>query len=421
VFFRPGALVDSTRWSRCALSKFGSVAVDASTCSGRVIWDDSLLDYDFGPLHPMAPVRLDLTIRLCRELGLLQGPELAPVPDADDALLGLVHTAEYVEAVRAAAASPESFSGAFGLGTPDVPAFRDMHLASSRVVTATVEAARAVWRGDVSHALSPAGGLHHAMPDHASGFCVYNDVAVAIRWLLDQGAERVAYVDVDVHHGDGVQAVFWDDPRVLTISVHEGPRWLFPGTGWPSEIGGVGAEGTAVNLALPPGTGDDAWLRAIHSTVPHLLHAFGPDVLVSQHGCDTHFLDPLAHLAVSLDGQRMAAQALHGWAHQYAGGRWLPAGGGGYAIVDVVPRCWAHLAAIATGRPLDPSTAVPEGWREYVLERLDAVAPFHLTDGRTPQITDWSRGYDPADEVDQAILATRRSVFPWHGLDPDRD
>ena len=392
-----------------------------SVGAGRVVWDDSLLDYDFGPMHPMAPVRLDLTIRLARALGVFDHVGLLPVPPADDDLLSLVHTGEYVAAVQAAAERPDAVNGPHGLGTPDVPAFRDMHHASSRVVTATVEAARSVWTGTADHAVSPSGGLHHAMPDHASGFCVYNDVAVAIRWLLDQGAERVAYVDVDVHHGDGVQAVFWDDPRVLTLSIHDGPQWLFPGTGFPTEVGGPGAEGTAVNVAVPPGTGDEGWLRALHSTVPHLLAAFRPDVLVSQHGCDTHFLDPLAHLSVSLDGQRMAAQAVHVWAHEFAGGRWVATGGGGYAVVDVVPRAWTHLMAEAAGWPLAPSTEVPQGWREYVLERLSAVAPFHLTDGRDPVVTDWSTGYNPGDRLDQAVLATRRAVFPWHGLDPDRD
>ncbi len=397
------------------------VGVSESAGAGRVVWDDSLLDYDFGPMHPMAPVRLDLTVRLAREFGVLDESTLIRAPEADDTLLSLVHTREYVDAVRAAAGAPETFNGAYGLGTADVPAFPDMHHVSSRVVTATTAAARAVWLGDADHAVSPAGGLHHAMPDHASGFCVYNDVAVAIRWLLDQGAERVAYVDVDVHHGDGVQAVYWNDPRVLTISVHEGPRWLFPGTGWPTEIGGIGAEGTAVNVALPPGTGDEGWLRAIHSTVPHLLAAFGPDVVVSQHGCDSHFLDPLAHLAVSLDGQRLAAEAVHDWAHAFAAGRWVAAGGGGYAVVDVVPRIWTHLMAIATGRPIPPASEIPPGWREYVLERLGAVAPFHMTDGRSPMVTDWAKGYDPGDDLDQTILATRRAVFPWHGLDPERD
>ena len=216
-----------------------------------------------------------------------------------------------------------------------------------------------MWSGTSAHGINIAGGLHHAMPDRASGFCVYNDPAMAIAWLLEQGAQRIAYVDVDVHHGDGVQEVFWDDPRVLTISLHETGAALFPGTGFPTEIGGPGAEGSAVNVALPPGTGDAGWLRAFHAIVPPLLKAFEPVVLVSQQGCDSHAEDPLAHLALSVDGQRASYLALHDLAHSCADGRWLATGGGGYALVDVVPRAWTHLLAIASGRPLDPETAVP--------------------------------------------------------------
>jgi acetoin utilization protein AcuC len=394
------------------------MVVPPGPCRATVVWDDSLLAYDFGPLHPMAPVRLDLTMRLARDLGVLDQLELVDAPAASDALLALVHDADYVAAVRAAGAGVGGADHAFGLGTPDVPVFADMHEVSSRVVAATTQAARGVLSGACDHAVSPAGGLHHAMPAHASGFCVYNDIAVAIRWLLGHGVDRIAYVDVDVHHGDGVEAVFWDDPRVLTISLHESPSTLFPGTGWAQDVGGTGAEGCAVNVALPPGTGDDAWLRAIVSVVPELLEVFSPQVLVTQHGCDTHFLDPLAHLAVSVDGQRTAAALLHQWAHRFAGGRWVATGGGGYAVVDVVPRAWTHLMAEAAGAPIHPETAVPVGWREYVAERLQQVAPLRMTDGDRPVVRDLASGYDPADPVDQAILATRRAVFPHHGLDP---
>ena len=213
------------------------------------------------------------------------------------------------------------------------------------------------------------------MPDRASGFCVYNDVAVGIRWLLDQGAERVAYVDVDVHHGDGVEAIFWDDPRVLTISLHETGQILFPGTGFSGDVGGEGAEGSAVNVALPPGTGDAGWLRAFHAVVPDLVREFAPDVLVTQHGCDSHAEDPLAHLMLSVDGQRAAYVALHELAHEVAGGRWVATGGGGYALVDVVPRAWSHLLGVVSGAPLDPETRTPEAWRAYVRERLGVDAP----------------------------------------------
>jgi acetoin utilization protein AcuC len=144
-------------------------------------------------------------------------------------------------------------------------------------------------------------------------------------------------------------------------------------------------------------------------------------VLVSQHGCDSHALDPLAHLALSVDGQRLAAEALHRWSHDYADARWVATGGGGYAVVDVVPRTWTLLMAELAGRPVPPDTAVPESWRSYVAERFGRVAPLRMTDGADPAVKDWSTGYDPADPVDRAILATRRAVFPHHGLDPERD
>ena len=215
------------------------------------------------------------------------------------------------------------------------------------------------------------------MPDKASGFCIYNDVAVGITQLLADGAERVAYVDIDVHHGDGVEKVFWDDPRVLTISLHETGQMLFPGTGFPSDTGGPGAEGTAVNVALPPGTADAGWLRAFHAVVPPILREFSPQVLVTQHGCDSHMNDPLAHMMLSVDGQRAAYLALHELAHEVADGRWVVTGGGGYSVVDVVPRAWTHLLAIVAGAPIDPEQPTPPAWRAYVEEVLgrDRAAP----------------------------------------------
>jgi acetoin utilization protein AcuC len=293
-----------------------------------------------------------------------------------------------------------------------------MHLASAHVVGASLEACRQVWSGESLHSVNIAGGLHHAMPDRASGFCIYNDVAVGITQLLADGAERVAYVDIDVHHGDGVEKIFWDDPRVLTISLHETGQMLFPGTGFPTDTGGEGAEGSAVNVALPPGTADAGWLRAFHAVVPPLLREFRPDVLVTQHGCDSHMNDPLAHMMLSVDGQRAAYVALHELAHEVAGGRWVVTGGGGYSVVDVVPRAWTHLIAIAAGHPLEPTLATPPAWRAYVEEVLGATAPHRMTDGRTPAYRDWSAGYDPDAWLDRAIHATRMEIFPLHGLDP---
>ncbi|MFI0735699.1 acetoin utilization protein AcuC [Streptomyces sp. NPDC021225] len=389
--------------------------------SGRaqLMWDEGLTGYDFGAGHPMAPVRLALTMRLVEAFGLDRAVEVVAAKPAGESTLRLVHRQDYIEAVRRVSADPASADGSYGLGTVDDPAFAGMHEASALIAGQSVAAAESVWRGEVLHAVNFSGGLHHAMPGAASGFCVYNDAALAIARLLEMGAERVAYVDVDVHHGDGVQAAFWDDPRVLTISLHEHPRTLFPQTGWPEETGGDRAPGGAVNVALPAGTGDAGWLRAYHAVVPELLAAFRPQVLVTQHGTDTHVEDPLAHLAVTVDAQRAVAESCHDLAHEHADGRWLALGGGGYAVVDVVPRTWTHLVAIAAGRPVAPEAEVPEDWRHEVYRRTRQSAPWRMTDGRQPQWRDFGEwGYDPGDRLDQAILATRRAVFPHHGLLP---
>ena len=387
-----------------------------------VVWDDRLAEYDFGPGHPLAPVRVQLAMRLAAEFGLFKPDHvqiLGPVEPADEQAILRVHEAEYVAAVRRASSDPHFYDAARGLGTDDDPVFANMHTAASRVAAATLMAARAVHSGDVEHAVNLAGGLHHALPGAAEGFCVYNDIAVGIAWLLDQGVERVAYVDIDVHHGDGVQAMFWDDPRVMTISLHESPKSLFPGSGLPADIGGTGALGSAVNVALPAGTGDQGWLRALHGIVPDLLGAFAPQVLVTQHGVDTHFEDPLAHLLVTLDGQRMAFEALHRWAHRYAGGKWVAVGGGGYEWVNVVPRAWTHLIAELSGRPIDPETAIPDGFHEFVLEALGRQAPGRMTDGRQPWPRPFDQGFDPGDGVDAAVMDTRNAVYPHWGLTPE--
>ncbi len=388
------------------------------TCRASVVHDDSLTAYDFGPTHPMNPIRVDLTISLAEHLGVLEHLVRVPAPDATEDDLETVHDAALIEAVMSASRDPSRGDPRFGLGSEDNPTFRDMHQASRHVVGASIEAARQVWTGQVDHAANISGGLHHAMPDRVSGFCVYNDVAVAIRWLLANGASKVAYVDVDVHHGDGVESIFYDDPRVLTISLHETGQMLFPGTGFPADAGGPEALGSAVNVALPPGTADAGWLRAFHAVVPPLLREFAPDVLVTQQGCDSHRDDPLAHLALSLDGQRASYHALHDLAHEVASGRWVAFGGGGYAVVDVVPRAWTHLLSVVSGNPLAADLDTPAGWRELVLERFGTPAPSRMTDGRNPAYRDWSQGYDPDTWLDRAIQATRESAFPYNGLDP---
>lgn len=389
-----------------------------------LIWDEALKAYDFGPGHPLAPVRAQLAMRLARDFGLLDAPALhleTPVVAASLDEIAAVHDPAYIDAVQRASHDPRAVDLGRGLGTADDPVFDGMHDAASLVAGATLAAARAVHSGRVEHAINIAGGLHHAMPGQAAGFCVYNDIGVAIAWLLAQGVQRIAYVDVDVHHGDGVQAMFYDDPRVLTISIHESPLTLFPGTGFPEESGGPNAPGSAVNVALPAGTGDQGWLRAFHAVVPQVLEAFRPQVIVSQHGCDTHVDDPLAHLALTMDGQRSSYESIHRWAHRYAAGRWIAVGGGGYEWVDVVPRAWTHLIAEAAGTPIAPETPTPESFRAFVTESMGRPGPARMTDGRTPWAKPFDQGVDPSDPIDAAVLATRAAVFPSFGLDVDPD
>lgn len=388
-------------------------------CSGpaSVVFDPALTEYNFGPSHPMSPIRVDLTMRLADQLGVLAGLTVVPAPVADNELIATVHTQGLIDCVtRLGTEGGEDEP--HGLGSDDNPVFKDMHIAAAHVVGGTVEACRQVLSGDSLHSANIVGGLHHAMADRSSGFCVYNDIAVGIQYLLDNGVERVAYVDVDVHHGDGVEKIFYDDPRVLTISLHETGQMLFPGTGFPQDSGGAGAAGTAVNVALPPGTADGGWLRAFHAVVPPLLREWKPQVLVTQHGCDSHMEDPLAHLMLSVDGQRAAYLALHDLAHELCDGKWVVTGGGGYALVEVVPRAWTHLLAIVAGKPLAPATETPAAWRAHVQETLGRTAPHRLTDGRNPAYRDWAGGYDPETWLDRAIMATRTEIFPLHGLDP---
>ncbi|HEY5882119.1 MAG TPA: acetoin utilization protein AcuC [Nakamurella sp.] len=383
-----------------------------------VVWDRRMLGYDLGGHHPLHPLRWDLTWALAGELGVLDAYDVLVPNQADDQALGWVHTPGYIAAVRAAS-SAVPMSVGHGLGTDDNPIFPGMHDNAALIAGGSIDAARAIAHGEVDRAVNFCGGLHHAMPDHASGFCVYNDAALGIRAMLDAGVRRVAYVDVDAHHGDGVQAAFYDDPRVLTISLHESPLSLFPGTGWPAELGVGAAQGTAVNLPLPAGTGDAAWLRAFHAVVPGLLRAFRPEVLVTQQGADGHREDPLADLMLTVDGQRTTYLALRELAREITGGRWLALGGGGYSPVRVVPRAWTHLLAIVADKDLDPGTPLPPDWLARAAEaRPDVPLPIDMSEGEPGVIVHEPWAGHQEMPVDRAILQTREAVYPLHGLDP---
>lgn len=348
-----------------------------------LIWGDDALNYDFGPDHPLKPIRVVLTVDLIRSCGLDKAPGAVTLPRApfgtDDVLM--LHSEPYVEAVMRQSADPDPYRDtAFGLGLGDNPVFAGMHEASLEVCGASVAAADAVWSGRVDHAFNPAGGLHHAMPSRAAGFCVYDDPAFAIDHLLRNGARRVAYIDIDTHHGDGVQAMFYDDPRVLTVSLHESGRYLFPGTGFCDEVGVGDARGTSLNLPLSPSTDGQVYLDAFDAIVPAAIDAFAPEVLVTQLGCDTHVTDPLAHLALTLDDYHVLAERLHRLAHEHTKGRWVAVGGGGYQIASVVPRAWTVYFAEQVGE--DVPHELPWDWLCRAEEATGVRPPATFLDGK---------------------------------------
>ena len=338
--------------------------------SVRLVWGESFMDYRLSEDHPLQPIRVKLAVELISATGLAEFCEVVEPRQASDAELELSHSRAYIDLVKDLSAEdsvhqvPMQVVIEGGFGTPDNPVAEGMHAACAEVVGGSLVAAESVHSGAALHAFNPAGGLHHAKRSRASGFCVYNDVAVSCAWLKARG-HRVACVDVDVHHGDGTEEIFYSDPDVLTISLHESGRYLFPGTGEAADVGAGAGRGFAANVPLQPYTWDQPWLAAFDAVVPDLLRDFRPTVLVTQDGCDTHVLDPLAHLQCSTRIWPAIGRRFHELAHELCDGRWVALGGGGYAIREVVPRAWTLLFAEMVERPdlatdlLDPEPFPP--------------------------------------------------------------
>jgi acetoin utilization protein AcuC len=338
-----------------------------------------------GPDHPFKAVRLPLTRSLLEHAGLLEEREVVAPARMDERLLAQVHDAAYVEAVKTAgrgATLDDPWS--YGLGTADNPIVVGMDRAALRICDATVTAADLVARGDALRAASFSGGLHHAHAGRASGFCLFNDLALAIEWMTSRYALRVAYLDIDAHHGDGVQAAFYERADVLTVSLHESGRYLFPGTGFEDEIGRGAGAGACVNLPLDPGTRDASYLEVFDLVVPAALEAFGPDVIVLQAGADTHRRDPLAHLELSLAGMDAVYERVVALADRFTHGRLVATGGGGYDTYRTVPRAWALLWCRLAGRSLP--RVLPQTWRDAWHDRLPEPLPERSFDEReTPE------------------------------------
>lgn len=345
---------------------------------------DKFKKYNFGKFHPLKPERVLLTWELIKGLRLHEHENcvVAEPVMATDGQIGILHDKDYIEFIKKVTREQQKQKISdktiveglkYNLGPGDNPIFPFMHEGSAIVVGGTMVAINTVFEDNgITKAFNAAGGLHHAMAGQASGFCIYNDPAIGILSLLEKHAGddlRVMYIDVDAHHGDGVQAAFYDNPNVLTVSIHESGKYLFPGTGFPDEIGVDAGEGYSINVPLPPFTFDDTYLDILDELLPDLVKAFSPDLIVSQNGVDTHCLDPLTNLGLTTRGHKGIFQRINDLSDKHCHGKLVAIGGGGYNL-SVVPRSWTMLFAELLG-VLDE---LPEEIPRDLLESLNVTA-----------------------------------------------
>ena len=343
-----------------------------------LLYSERLLDYNLGPFHPLRPVRVKLTHDLIQSKGLLDEDEVKitlPRVASEEEIL-LFHEKEYVRLVQKYS---ERGSGLLDAG--DTPAFKGCFEATNLVVGASVEACDKIMSGKFSHAFNPSGGLHHAHPERASGFCIFNDPAISVNYLKTKyKIRRLVYMDIDAHHGDGVMYGYYSDPSLLDIDFHENGKYIFPGTGFPDEIGEKEAKGLKLNIPLLPGTGDEAYLKAFHKIVPDIIRRFRPEIILVQCGADGHADDRLAHLRLTTNTYEEVVSEMHNLAHELCEGRFLLFGGGGYTLANV-PRVWTVAFATLAGKKLD--NEIPERWSREFRELTGEDPPSALHDRPT--------------------------------------
>ncbi len=335
--------------------------------------------YELSADHPFKPVRLELTRTLLEACGLLTEANIVtPEPFTEKQLLTL-HDSAFVAAVAAASrGEPVTDALRYGLGTPDNPVSLGLHDAILRICGASLTAVRLVASGRFTRALNLSGGLHHAGHAKMSGFCTYNDIALAVHEAVTRYGLRVAYLDLDAHHGDGVQEFFYTSGEVLTLSVHESGRYLFPGSGFTYEVGQGAGRGLSVNLPLEPFTEAASYLEVLETVLPKALGAFRPDLIVLQAGADMHRYDPLTDLHLSVQGIAESYALVSHLADEFCGGRLVATGGGGYDPYRTVPRVWASLWGALSAQTL-PET-VPAAWRRRWEDALGVTLPETFAD-----------------------------------------
>ncbi|MDQ0208151.1 acetoin utilization protein AcuC [Alkalicoccobacillus murimartini] len=346
--------------------------------------------YQFHEKHPFNPLRLELTKDLLEACGSLEDGHVLPPRKATNEEIALVHDQAFIDAVQMAGSKQLSAEKArsYGLGTDDTPFFKGMHDAASFLVGGTLTAVDAVMSGSVSHALHLGGGLHHGFKGKASGFCIYNDSSIAIEYIKQKYKARVMYIDTDAHHGDGVQWSFYDDPDVFTLSIHETGRYLFPGTGSVTEKGAGEGYGFKLNIPLEAFTEDDSFLESYETAFREAIEFFKPDVILTQNGADSHYLDPLTHLHTSLKSFQSIPKLAHELAHTYCEGRWIAVGGGGYDHWRVVPRAWASIWLEMTNQTHISQLPIPSSWIDQWQEKADVPLPYSWGDpaGMLPEV-----------------------------------
>ena len=339
-----------------------------------LIYTEEFQKYNFGPEHPLRPLRLQLTYSLMKKLNLLNNKVLEILSPrlATKQELSRVHSKKYIEIVEQLSIDPnnkEIQPFIYGLGPGDNPIFRGMYEASSLICGASISAADKVWNDpDFPIVFNPAGGLHHAQKSKASGFCIFNDIAVAIQHLKTLKKDiRIAYLDIDCHHGDGVQWLFYHDPNVLKISYHESGKYLFPGSGNINETGEGQGIGHTINFPLLPDTNNKMFLKLFRKTTPNILETYAPDILFTQLGVDTYYQDPLTQMGFSLSVYRDIAQTIKTCAKDYCNDKWVAFGGGGY-LLTVVPRAWSLF--LAKMLEVELENKLPDSWIKEVKEKV---------------------------------------------------
>ncbi|MUK86815.1 acetoin utilization protein AcuC [Ornithinibacillus sp. L9] len=382
------------------------------TCKSSFVYSDALLDYHFHSDHPFNQKRVLLTKELLESTEQLHQDEMITPRKATEQELALFHDHAYIDAVKNASNGtlPIEKGLEFGLGTEDTPIFPGMHDAASYLVGGTLTAVESVLEDKTEHSLHLGGGLHHGFKRKASGFCIYNDGAVAIKYIRKQYDLKVLYVDTDAHHGDGVQWAFYDDPNVCTFSIHETGRYLFPGTGNVNERGIKEGHGYSFNLPIDAFTQDESFLHIFEFAFKEIVASFKPDVIVTQNGADAHVLDPLTHLCATMKIYERIPQLAHELAHQYCNGRWIALGGGGYDIWRVVPRAWGQVwNVMKTGSPVKGD--IPVDWINKWQPETKVTLPSYWHDDESiiPNIPRKSEITDKNEKVLMNLLKYTRS------------